>query len=108
MLDFALVLVTAPDPDTAARIARTLVEERLAACGNVIPGLRSIYRWKGAIEDSAEALLLLKTRSEVYERLQARVVELHPYECPEVIRLDVAGGLPAYLDWISKSASPEP
>jgi len=105
-MDFAVVLVTTPDADTAARIARALVEERLAACGNVVDGVRSIYRWKGEVESSQEALLILKTRVETFEQLQARVVELHPYECPEVLRLDVAGGLPAYLDWLASGTAP--
>jgi len=98
---FAVVLVTAPDAETAARIARALVEERLAACGNVVDGVRSIYRWEGEVEDAREALLILKTRAEVFERLRDRVLEMHPYECPEVLRLDVADGLPAYLGWIA-------
>ncbi|HWV38814.1 MAG TPA: divalent-cation tolerance protein CutA [Vulgatibacter sp.] len=106
-MEYAVVLVTAPDADTAARIARALVEERLAACGNVIDGLRSIYRWQGAIEDSKEALLILKTRVDAFERMQARVVELHPYECPEVLRLDVAAGLPAYLEWLASGIGAE-
>ena len=100
-MNATVVLVTAPDAETAARIARALVEERLAACGNVVDGVRSIYRWEGRVEDAREALLILKTRAEVFARLRDRVVELHPYECPEVIRLEVADGLPAYLDWIA-------
>ncbi|HEY0839995.1 MAG TPA: divalent-cation tolerance protein CutA [Vulgatibacter sp.] len=100
--EFELVWITCPESDVE-RIARTLVDERLAACGNVIRGVRSIYRWEGEVKEAAEALLLLKTRKETYERLQARVVELHPYDCPEVIRVGIGGGLPAYLDWIADS-----
>lgn len=102
MSGYELVLVTCPESDVE-RIARTLVEERLAACGNAIRGVRSIYRWKGEVDEATEALLVLKTRTELYDRLQARVVELHPYECPEVLRVGVNGGLPAYLAWIAES-----
>jgi len=95
-----LVSIAAPDGETARRLARLLVEERLAACGNIIERVRSIYRWQGKIEDQPEALLLLKTRSELFEALRKRVVELHPYEVPEIIALPLAAGHPPYLDWI--------
>jgi periplasmic divalent cation tolerance protein len=100
MTDCVVVLVTAPDADTAARIARTLVEEKLAACGNVLPGVRSIYRWEGKVEDAAEALLLLKTGRARFKEIVDRVRELHPYDVPEVIALPIAAGYDAYLDWI--------
>ncbi|HET6922301.1 MAG TPA: divalent-cation tolerance protein CutA [Anaeromyxobacteraceae bacterium] len=96
-------MVTAPSADKAAEIARALVEERLAACGNVVPRLRSIYRWEGAVQDEAEALLLLKTTRDRFEALRARVLSLHPYEVPEVIALPVEAGHPAYLEWIAAS-----
>ena len=98
--DALVVLVTAPTAEQAAALARALVEERLAACGNVLPGLRSIYRWEGAVQDEAEALLLLKTTRGRLEALRARVVALHPYEVPEVIALPVEGGHAPYLAWI--------
>ena len=94
------VLVTAPDADVAARIARTLVGEGLAACGNIVPGIRSIYRWGGAIQDDVEVLLVLKTGRERVGALAARVKDLHPYELPEVIALPVVGGSEAYLAWV--------
>ncbi|HEX8436419.1 divalent-cation tolerance protein CutA [Archangium sp.] len=100
MTDAILVLVTAPTADKAAEIARMLVEEELAACGNVVPGLRSIYRWEGKVHDEPEALLILKTRAPLFEALRQRVVELHSYQCPEVLRLDVAEGHAPYLQWI--------
>ena len=84
-------------------MARALVEERLAACGNVLPGLRSLYRWEGKVQDDAEALLLLKTTRRRFPALRARVLALHPYEVPEVLALPVEGGHPAYLDWIATS-----
>jgi periplasmic divalent cation tolerance protein len=99
--DAIVVLVTAPGADEAARIARAVVEDRLAACGNVVPGLRSIYRWKGAVQEDAEALLVLKTTRDRFEALRARVLALHPYEVPEVIALPVEAGSAPYLAWIS-------
>ena len=103
MTDAVVVLVTAPSAEKAAELARTLVEEQLAACGNVLPGLRSIYRWEGKVHDEPEALLILKTRAPLFEALRARVVALHPYQVPEVLRLDVAGGHLPYLEWIGAS-----
>ena len=96
-----VVLVTAPTPERAAEIARALVEERLAACGNVVPGLRSIYRWEGKVQDDAEALLLLKTTRARFEALRDRVLALHPYQVPEVIALPVEAGSAKYLEWIA-------
>lgn len=100
MSDTRVVLVTAPDADTAARLARTLVEERLAACGNLVPGVRSIYRWEGKICDEAEVLLVLKTTVDHADALRDRVAALHPYACPEVLVLPVEGGHAAYLAWV--------
>jgi len=101
-----VVLVTAPDAEAAARIARTLVEEGLAACGNVVPGLRSIYRWEGKLCDEPEALLILKTVRGRYAALEARVRALHPYSCPEVLALPVAAGSEAYRRWVEDAVRP--
>ena len=101
MTDAVVVLVTTPTPERAAELARTLVEERLAACGNVVPGLRSIYRWEGKVQDEAEALLVLKTTRARFEALRDRVLALHPYEVPEVIALPVEAGSARYLAWIA-------
>ncbi len=101
-----VVLVTAPDGEIGARIARTLVEERLAACVNLVPAVRSIYRWQGRIEDDAEVLLIAKTHASCCEELAARVRALHPYEVPEVIALAAAGGSPDYLGWIVAEVRP--
>lgn len=95
-----VVLVTAPSAEVAARIARAVVEEGLAACGNVLPGVRSIYAWRGELHDDPEVLLVLKARRDRLEALAARVVALHPYEVPEVIGVPIAGGHPPYLEWI--------
>ena len=95
-----VVLVTAPDAEVGARLARALVGEGLAACVNVVPGVRSIYRWQGDLHDDAEVLLVAKTCADRAEAFGARVRELHPYELPEVVRLSVTGGSAAYLDWV--------
>jgi len=89
--------------EDAERIARTLVERRLAACVNVVPGLVSIYRWKGAVERDEERLLIIKTRAERLEGLRAALLELHPYELPELVALPIEGGHPPYLAWLDES-----
>lgn len=95
-----VVLIACPDEPTATSIARTLVEERLAACANVSGEVRSIYRWRGEIEEARERLLVLKARADRLDALAARIVELHPYEVPELLALPVARGLGRYLDWL--------
>jgi periplasmic divalent cation tolerance protein len=105
-LEVRVALITAPDPETATRIARALVEERLVACVNVVPGVRSIYRWEGAVEEDAEVLLVVKTRADRTGELVDRVVELHPYDLPEVVMLPAVGGNPGYLDWVREEAAP--
>ncbi|MBN8737727.1 MAG: divalent-cation tolerance protein CutA [Xanthomonadales bacterium] len=97
-----LCLSTCPDADTAARIARTLVEERLAACVNRLPGVVSTYRWQGGIHEDAEVLLVIKTTRGCFATLRDRLVALHPYEVPELVALEIAEGLPAYLDWLAR------
>jgi periplasmic divalent cation tolerance protein len=101
-----VAFITAPDPETATRLARTLVEERLAACVNVVPGIRSIYRYQGALHEDAETLLIVKTRAERAAALEARVRALHPYELPEVLLLAAAGGSPPYLNWVLEETAP--
>lgn len=101
-----LCLSTCPDADTAARIARVLVDERLAACVNVLPGVHSIYRWERRVDTAAEVLLLAKTTDEREPALRARLAALHPYDVPEVIALRIEAGLPAYLDWIARETEP--
>lgn len=98
--------MSAPDEACAAAIARALVEERLAACVQVLPRMRSIYRWEGTVHDEPEALLVAKTCAARADALEARVRALHPYEVPEVVRLDVAGGSPAYLAWVLAETKP--
>jgi periplasmic divalent cation tolerance protein len=98
-----VVFSTFPNPDKAAEVARALVGEGLAACVNLVPAVRSIYRWKGELQDDSETLAVVKTTSERLDALTARLVALHPYELPEVIALPVAGGHAPYLDWIKDS-----
>lgn len=95
-----LVLCTCPDADTAGRIATVLVEERLAACANLVPGIVSVYRWQGAMQRDAEVLMLLKTRADAFEALAARLRELHPYAVPEIIAVGIEAGSPAYIGWL--------
>jgi periplasmic divalent cation tolerance protein len=103
MSETMVVLVTAPSAEKAAEIARAVVEEQLAACGSVLPGIRSIYRWEGKVHDDAEALLILKAPRKRFQELCDRVVALHPYEVPEVIGLSIDGGNEKYIDWIIQS-----
>jgi periplasmic divalent cation tolerance protein len=98
-----IVFMTVPDADTGARIGRTLVEERLAACINLLPALRSIYWWEGKVQDDDESLCLIKTRRPLYDRLRARIESLHPYAVPEIIALAPAAGNAPYLRWIWES-----
>ena len=98
-----IALVTAPDAPTAERLVETLVEERIVACGNIVAGLRSIYRWEGAVERAQEALIVLKTTAGAVPRLLRRVPELHPYDVPEVLVLRVEEGLGGYLEWIGRN-----
>ena len=95
-----LILSTCPDADTAQRLARTLVEERLAACVSLLPGVLSTYRWQGRVEQANEVQLLAKTSADRRDALMARLAELHPYELPEILAVEIAG-LPAYLDWVA-------
>jgi periplasmic divalent cation tolerance protein len=96
-----VVLSTFPSADVAATVGRTLVEERLAACVNIVPAVRSIYRWESTIHDDAEALAIIKTTAKRVAAMRDRLVELHPYDVPEAIELPVAGGHPPYLAWVT-------
>ena len=100
MHEISLVLVTAGSEEEAAKIGRTLVEEKLAACANLVPRIRSIYRWKGDIHDEQETLVLIKTRTSIFPALRNRIRELHSYEVPEIVALPISQGLQEYLDWV--------
>jgi periplasmic divalent cation tolerance protein len=106
MAEHQAVLMTAPSAEVATNIARALVDEGLAACVNIVPGVRSIYRWQGETCDDAEVLCVIKTRAERFEALRARVVALHPYEVAEVIALPIDAGNAPYLAWIDSLCRP--
>ena len=97
------VHITAPSRDQAATLARTLVDEGLAACVNILGPIRSIYRWEGKTCDDEEVLCLVKTRRALFAALRARVQRLHPYEVPEILSFAVKDGSPAYLTWLAES-----
>ena len=105
MKDTCVVLVTVGKEEEAHRISRTLVQEKLAACVNMISGVHSVYWWKGEVCDDREWLLIMKTRSTLLPALQERITALHSYEVPEVIAFSIEHGLPAYLDWILASTA---
>ena len=100
MSTVSVVMMTVPDEPVAVSIVGTVVEERLAACGNLLPKIRSIYRWQGEICDDTEVLVMLKTAESRFTELKKRLIELHPYECPEVIQIEVQDGSTDYLSWV--------
>ena len=101
MTDAILVLTTLPTADAAVEVAKALIGEKLAACANILPALRSIYRWEGKVQDENEVLVLLKSRQGQYERLKTRILELHPYDVPEILAIPIERGHRPYLDWIA-------
>lgn len=103
---FLVVLCTVPSAEVGAQLARGIVEEQLAACVNIIPAVRSIYRWQGAVHDDAEAQLVIKTRASRWDALLAWVRSHHSYEEPELIALPIAQGSPSYLDWMRAQTQP--
>ncbi len=106
--DIVFVYVTHPDADAALALGRKLVEEGLAACANILPRMKTVYRWQGHVEEGSEAVMIVKTRADLMESVQQRIVAEHPYECPCVVALPVIGGNPDYLDWLSSSCGREP
>lgn len=100
-----LVYATASDIGEAERIGRAVVAERLAACANVLGGVKSIYWWQGEVQELAEAVLILKTTRALADRLVARVIALHSYDCPCIETIEVAGGNPAFLAWVERETS---
>ncbi len=99
-MEYVVVYITAPDEEEAARIARTVVEERLAGCVNIIKGIRSIYSWEGKVEDDHEVLMVVKTRKTLFSAIEKRVKELHSYSVPEIISLPLVEGSEDYLKWL--------
>jgi periplasmic divalent cation tolerance protein len=107
-MEILLVLTNLPDPESAEALAATLVENRLAACVNILPGCRSIYRWQGQVEHAEEIPLLIKTRAACYPALEAAIRAKHPYQTPEIIALPISQGLPDYLAWVLAETQTEP
>lgn len=99
-MDFVLAYITAGSRDEALRIGRALVEERLAACANVLDGMTSVYRWNGAVEEAPEAVLIAKTRAALFDRLAERVRALHSYDTPCVVEIKLGRGNPGFLGWL--------
>lgn len=100
MLQPLLVLTNVPDVALARALAQQLVEQRLAACVNILPAVQSIYQWQGTVEQADEITLLIKTEQARYAQLEAAIKAMHPYQVPEIIALPIVAGLSAYLDWI--------
>ncbi len=103
MPEIVFVYVTHPDAAAAAALGRALVEERLAACANILPGMRTVYRWQDRIEDGSEIVMIVKTTAALVPALQQRIRAEHPYECPCIAALPVTGGSPDYLAWIAQA-----
>ncbi|HWN08527.1 MAG TPA: divalent-cation tolerance protein CutA [Pyrinomonadaceae bacterium] len=105
--DAIVVFITAPNKDEAARLAEMLVEKRLAACVQILPGLESVYRWQGQIERQAEVLLIAKTFSGKFDYLSREVTALHSYETPEIVAVPIVNGSRPYLAWLKASVNSE-
>jgi periplasmic divalent cation tolerance protein len=107
MTEALIVFTTFAREEDAARVSRTLVEERLVACANLLPGARSIYRWKDQTQDEREVVVLMKTRKQDWAALMSRLHELHPYETPECVAVRIAAGAPRYMAWLEQALAPE-
>jgi periplasmic divalent cation tolerance protein len=106
---YVIILITAPTEEVGKQIASSLVERKLAACANILPGMKSIFRWEGEINTEEEVLLVVKSRSELFEsQLIPAVQKLHPFDVPEIIALPIWKGVKSYLDWIDEETSPTP
>jgi periplasmic divalent cation tolerance protein len=104
-MTYQLLLNTCPDQQSAEKIARILIEKKLAACVNILPGLCSVYPWKDQIETAQEHLLIIKTRKDQYHNVETNILSNHPYELPEIIAVSIDQGLPEYLQWIDSCLS---
>ena len=100
-----LVFCTFPDADTAAAVTKTLVGEKLVACGTILPGVRSIYEWEGKMEDASEVLVLFKTAGPAYAKLEKRMLKLHPYDMPEIVALEAGAASKGYAAWVASAVN---
>ncbi len=100
MSEVVLLYVTVPNPEEGRRLGRILVEERLAACVNLFPGMQSLYWWEGKIQEDQEAVIIVKTRKGLVPRVQNRILDLHPYSCPCILEIPVSGGYKDFMAWI--------
>jgi periplasmic divalent cation tolerance protein len=100
-----VVYITAPNEDEAAKIAKTLIEEKLAACVNIVPEIRSIYSWQGKIEDEKEVLMIVKTRLRLFNALKTKVLTMHSYTIPEIIALPIVDGSDEYIKWLKEATT---
>ena len=98
-----MLYVTTKNENEARTIAHTLLEDRLIACGNIVPAIQSIYRWQGKTIEDGESLLILKTKKQMVARVTARIKEIHSYECPCIVELPITGGNPPFINWVSES-----
>ncbi|HLO62062.1 MAG TPA: divalent-cation tolerance protein CutA [Azonexus sp.] len=105
-METLLVITNCPDEETANAIALALVEDKLAACVNILPRVQSVYRWQGSVESATEIPLLIKATANNYAALEAKIQALHPYDVPEIIAVPIARGLPAYLTWVAAEPLP--
>jgi periplasmic divalent cation tolerance protein len=105
MPDAIVVLTTLATPEEAVKLVQTLLERRLIACGNILPGVRSLYRWEGKVADEREVIVLMKTKAARLEALELAFGEIHPYKVPELLALPVSAGLHKYLEWIDDETS---
>ena len=106
-MDALLVITTLPDAETARALAEQLVEQRLAACVNILAPCQSIYRWEGKVEDAEEVPLLVKTNAARYAALEEAIRAYHPYELPEIVAVRIDRGLPGYLAWVAEETAPQ-
>jgi periplasmic divalent cation tolerance protein len=102
------IYVTCPNSETAERLAQHAVQEKLAACANILPQMQSIYHWQGRIDSAQETVLILKTQISLYKKVESRILELHPYDCPCIVQWPITDGASAYLNWIRAETGAKP
>jgi periplasmic divalent cation tolerance protein len=105
-MSYLIVFVTAGNREEAVKIVRTLLEEKLIACGNIVDPVSSLFWWQGEIEEEKEALVIMKSHEKLFKKLSKRVTELHSYDVPEILALPIVDGSPSYLDWLKNCLEP--